>query len=158
MSAPKLTRASTSTLKSHPRLRSTTIRFRSQWFGGFGSSLVDRSTRTNSSDDLTFCTRSRRRERGQNCQISQMGIFSGVIHILIGRFMGSRLLFAFRLLRATQWERSRSVVSFGDSIDQANTKCHFACRYFRPSVRRMSFWLASLSTRRLRRTSGFAIY
>ena len=85
-------------------------------------------------------------------------MFSGVLYILIGRFMGSRLLFAFRLLHAMQWERSPSVVSFIDSIDQAATKCHFACRYFRPSVRLMSFWLASLLTRCVRRTYGFATY
>ena len=78
-----------------------------------------------------------------------MRIFSGVIYILIGRFMGSRLLFAFCLLRAMQWERSPNVVPFIDSIDQTNTKRHFACRYFRPSVRLMSFRLASLSIRRL---------
>jgi len=118
------------------------------WFGGFGPGLVDRSTRTDSSDDLTFCTRSRRREREQNCEISRMGIFSGVIHILIGRFMGYRWPFAFRLLRAMQWARPPSVVSFSYSFDQADTKCDFACLYFRPSVRLMSFWLASLSTRR----------
>ena len=87
-----------------------------------------------------------------------MGISSGITHILIGRFMGYQWPFSFRLLRAMQWARSPSVVSFSDSIDQADPKCHLACRYFRPSVRLMSFWLASLSTRRVRRTSGFAIY
>ena len=59
--------------------------------------------------------------------------------------MGYQWPFALRLLRAMQLECSPSVVSFIDSIDQTNTKCHFAYRYFRPSVRLMSFWLASLS-------------
>ena len=63
--------------------------------------------------------------------------------------MGSPWLFASRLLRAMQWERSLSVVTFIDSIDQTNTKRHFACRYFRPSVRLMSIRLASLSIQRL---------
>ena len=43
----------------------------SMWLGGFDSSLVDRSTRRDSSDDITFCTRSHRRERGQNCEIHE---------------------------------------------------------------------------------------
>jgi hypothetical protein len=78
-----------------------------------------------------------------------MGILSGVLHILIGRFVGYPWHLAFRLLRTMQWERSPSVVPFSDSVDEINTKCHFACRYFRPSVRLMSFLLASLSIQRL---------
>jgi hypothetical protein len=120
------------------------------WVGGFGSSLVDRSPRSDSSDDVTCCTCSHRRERGQNCEVWQTGIFSGFIRILIGRFMGYKWHLAFRLLRAMQWERSASVVSFFDSTDRTNAKRHFACRHFRPSVRLMSSRLANLSTRRLR--------